>query len=90
VEADRVARGRVIEEQGRKSVALESAVYLTEQNRDWHRAEAARLSAELEELDRALRQEIAGLRRDLVDRDQAIAKTQANWWVRAGRRLKLL
>ena len=47
VEADRVARGQVIEAQGRRTTEVEALVFLTEQNRDWHRNEAERLGAQL-------------------------------------------
>ena len=47
VEADRVARGQVIEAQGRRITEVEGLVFLTEQNRDWHRNEAERLGAQL-------------------------------------------
>jgi chromosome segregation ATPase len=90
VEADRTARGKVIEEQGRRTVELESLVHETEQNRDFHRAEGQRLGAELAAREAALGSEIAGLQGKLTEREAHIRAAEARWWHRVGRRLGLM
>jgi 2-polyprenyl-3-methyl-5-hydroxy-6-metoxy-1,4-benzoquinol methylase/septal ring factor EnvC (AmiA/AmiB activator) len=90
VEADRIARGEVIERQGRRTVELEALVHETEKNRDHHRAEGERLAATLKEREQSLGDEIVGLRRGLAQRDDRIARTEARWWFRLGRKLRLL
>jgi SAM-dependent methyltransferase len=93
VEADRVARGKVIEEQGRRSVELTALVHATEQNRDWHQADAARLGAKLAEREAELGArdaELAAMRSSLAEHEARIAGIETSGWVRLGRRLKLL
>jgi 2-polyprenyl-3-methyl-5-hydroxy-6-metoxy-1,4-benzoquinol methylase/uncharacterized coiled-coil DUF342 family protein len=90
VEADRVARGKVIEDQGRRVVELESLVHETEQNRDFHRAEGERLAAELAAREAALGAQIAGLRQKVAEGEEHMRRIEARWWHRLGRRLRLM
>ncbi len=89
-EADRLARGSVIEEQGRRMAGLEAAVSRTEQDRDRHEAQAARIAAELEARQRDLGLEIERLQSEVARQERAMTELEARWWIRVGRGLGLL
>jgi SAM-dependent methyltransferase len=90
VEADRIARGEVIERQGARTSELERLVFLTEQNRDWHKGRAERLEADIQAQLRGLGEELEALRGQVAEREAWIERTSAGAWHRLGRRLKLV
>jgi hypothetical protein len=104
MEQDRIARGKVIEDQGKRLAEVEHAVWLTEQNRDWWKAEAERLGVQADrdreaavEEARSLKQEIAQrdaelAQRDaeLAQRDAVMARLCASRWYRLGKKLRAL
>lgn len=102
-EADRIARGRVIEQQGQQSVELHRLVWLTEQNRDWWKAQTEQRSREIDDIQSALHLRIEGLeadltrqgielstsRRDLQGCLGSMAELRNRWWFRLARLLGL-
>ena len=102
-EADRLARGEVIEQQGRESVELNRLVWLTEQNRDCWKAEAERKSQEVADMRHSLQMQIDTLKQALTGQEIELAASQhdlqaqlqtlealrSRWWFRLAHHLGL-